>query len=177
MKAALPVLLLALAVAVSGCKSDEPEAPAAAPSEPEAMAAPEEEAPEAPRPSMYDANGRLVPSDDYVIGVRLPRGAEPTYQESILHVYRIGAPVERVLEFVAPQLITGSVERRGKGAMYRKASIRGAEISPTKVDVLISDSRDGSTRITITELRPPPENPPPQDQTIQRARREFERLD
>jgi len=82
-----------------------------------------------------------------------------------------------VLSYFGPMLVTGKVERQGKGAVYRTASVRGAEVSPTKVDVSILDIGNGLTRVSITELPPPPAYPPPKTETLQRARRDFKRLD
>ena len=164
---------------VAACKS-EPAPEPSAPPEPEVLAEapPEPEAePETREPPVFDPQGRLLPSDDYAIGVRLPRGATLSLDQPPLRVYRIRAPIDRVLTFFGPQLITGSVERQGRGAIYRKASVRGAEISPTKVTVSILEVGNGYTRIAITEVRPPPEHPPSVDETFRRAREEFRRLD
>lgn len=162
---------------LGGCRSEE----VAAPEEPEPVVpnAPEA-APDEPEPmpeSNFDAFGALIPSDDYVVGVRMPRGATLSWEEPRVHVYQIFAPVDRVLTYFGPLLITGRVEPQGKGAVYRKASVRGAEISPIKVNVSITDIGSGYTRISITEIPPPPQFAPPQDETLRRAREAFRRLD
>jgi hypothetical protein len=92
-------------------------------------------------------------------------------------VYRIQAPIAKVLNYFGPMLITGKVERQGKGAVYRNASVRGGEVNPTKVDVSILEIGSRLTRVSITELPPPPAYPPAQSETLQRARRDFQRLD
>ncbi|MBW2377871.1 MAG: hypothetical protein JRF55_18180 [Deltaproteobacteria bacterium] len=76
----------------------------------------------------YDAKGGLLPSDEYVVGIRLPRGAELFRESELEHVYRILAPIDKVLAYFGPMMITGNVERRGKGAIYKRASVRGAEV-------------------------------------------------
>jgi len=125
----------------------------------------------------YDVEGRLLPSDDYVAGVRLPRGAQLFREDELQHVYRVRAPIEKVLAYFGPMMVTGNVERRGKGAVYKLASVRGAEISPTKLDVSILEVGSGMTRISITELPPPPQYIPSSDETKAAARDSFRMLD
>jgi hypothetical protein len=125
----------------------------------------------------YDAQGRLLPSDDYIAGIRLPRGAKLFREDELHHVYRIQAPIEKVLAYFGPMMITGNVERRGKGAIYKQASVRGAEINPTKVDVSILEVGSSMTRISVTELRPPSDYVPSSDQTKAAAREDWRRLD
>jgi hypothetical protein len=125
----------------------------------------------------YDGQGRLLPSDDYVAGVRLPRGAKLFREDELHHVYRIQAPIEKVLAYFGPMMITGNVERRGKGAIYKGASVRGAEVNPTKVDVSILEVGSSMTRISVTELRPPSDYVPSSDQTKAAAREDWRMLD
>jgi len=131
----------------------------------------------APIKRNYDAEGRLLPSEDYVAGVRLPRGAELFREAELQHVYRIRAPIDKVLAYFGPMMVTGNVERRGKGAVYKRASVRGAEISPTKMDVSVLEVGGGLTRISITELPPPPEHVPSSEQTKAAAQDSFRMLD
>lgn len=170
-------LLLASSLLLVSCRSEPVESPPPAPNAPDPVAA--EEAP--PKPEeivyIYDANGALIPSDDFVVGIRLPRGLELFREQEGLHVYRIQAPIGKVLRYFGPMLITGKVERQGKGAVYRNASVHGGEMNPTKVDVSILEIGNVLTRVSITELPPPPAYPPSEGETLQRARRDFQRLD
>lgn len=125
----------------------------------------------------YDGQGRLLPSDDYVAGIRLPRGAKLFREDELHHVYRIQAPIEKVLAYFGPMMITGNVERRGKGAIYKGASVRGAEVNPTKVDVSILEVGSSMTRVSVTELRPPSDYVPSSDQTKAAAREGWRMLD
>jgi hypothetical protein len=125
----------------------------------------------------YDPQGKLLPSDDYVVGIRLPRGAELSRDEGLHHVYRIQAPIGKVLAYFGPMMITGNVERRGKGAIYKRASVRGAEVNPTKVDVSILEVGNSLTRISVTELPPPPRHVPSSDRTKAAAQQSFRTLD
>ncbi|MGB8329934.1 MAG: hypothetical protein WCE62_07385 [Polyangiales bacterium] len=168
---------LALLVLAAACTSKrdqgDPGRQGAAPSEEQSVVAPKQ----GPVTRNYDSEGRLLPSEDYVAGVRLPRGAQLFREDELQHVYRIRAPIDKVLAYFGPMMVTGNVERRGKGAVYKRASVRGAEISPTKLDVSILEVGSSMTRISITELPPPPEHVPTSDQTKAAARDSFRMLD
>jgi len=171
------LLVLSLLAALAGCTS-QPERGA----ERRHADSPADPAVEEPakRPTIarrYDTDGDLLPSDDYIVGIRLPRGAESSRDTELEHVYRIRAPIGKVLAYFGPMMITGSVERRGKGAVYKRASVRGSEVNPTKVDVSILEVGINLTRISVTELRPPPKYVPSSDQTRAAARDSFRRLD
>lgn len=166
--------LLAVVVACSSTRTSEEDTRGESPAEQSAAA-------EAQKKSSitrnYDVEGRLLPSDQYVAGVRLPRGCELFYESDLRHVYRIRAPIDKVLAYLGPMMITGNVERRGKGAIYKRASVRGAEVSPTKLDVSVLDLGSSMTRISITELPPPPSYVPSAEQTKAEARDRWRTLD
>jgi hypothetical protein len=128
-------------------------------------------------PRRFDGEGRLLPSDEWVSGIRLPRGSELFREEGLEHVYRIRAPIDKVLAYIGPMMVTGNVERRGKGAVYKRASVRGAEVNPTKVDVSILEVGSSMTRISVTELPPPPPDMPSSAQTKAAAIESFRQLD
>lgn len=166
-----------LAMAMAACTSERAEpAPRG-----EAASSAREEAAEAPKqqrpPRTFDVEGRLIPSDEYIAGIRLPRGVELFRADEVTHVYRIRAPIDKVLAYIGPMMITGKVERRGKGAVYRRASVRGAEVNPTKVDVAITEIGSNLVRIAVTELPPPPTHIPSADHTKAAARDTWRTLD
>ena len=169
-------MLLAWLVA-GACRSEAPAAPEPAPEVEDTQAVVETPAPARKSVRMFDRDGALLPSDEFIAGVQMPRGIELFRRAGKVHVYRTRVPTETVLRYFGPILITGKVERRGTGALYRQASVRGAEINPTKVDVSITDTGNGWTRISVTELPPTPAYAPPEDETRLRAREEFQRLD
>lgn len=174
-----PLLVLALVLVLAGCTSKpEREAQSGGAEGPQEQAK-AESAQRTASPRRFDGEGRLIPSDDYIVGIRLPRGAELYREDELLHVYRIRAPVEKVLAYIGPMMVTGSVERRGKGAIYKRASVRGAEVNPTKVDVSILEVGSNVTRISIMELPPPTprEQVPSSDRTKAAAQESFRMLD
>lgn len=171
------LLVLPLMVALAGCTS-EPERSARtvrddAPAEKADSKTPTHD----PIARNYDAQGKLLPSDDYVVGIRLPRGSELSREDELHHVYRIQAPIDKVLAYIGPMMVTGNVERRGKGAIYKRASVRGSEVNPTKVDVSILEVGSRLTRVSVKELPPPPVHTPSSDQTKAAAKDSFRMLD
>ncbi|NNE17837.1 MAG: hypothetical protein HKN10_05090 [Myxococcales bacterium] len=170
---------LALLLALGGCSSKPAQESQGGASEAAKEQPKAEPAARRTSPRRFDAEGRLIPSDDYIVGIRLPRGAELYRQDGLLHVYRVRAPIGKVLAYIGPMMITGSVERRGKGAVYKRASVRGAEVNPTKVDVSILEVASNTTRISIMELPPPAprEQVPSADRTKAAARESFRTLD
>lgn len=171
------LLRLALLVSLAGCTSEPERGARTGHEDTPADKASTETARTEQVPRRFDVEGRLLPSDDYIVGIRLPRGAQLFREEELHHVYRIRAPIDKVLAYFGPMMITGNVERRGKGAVYKRASVRGAEVNPTKVDVSILEVGSSMTRISVTELPPPPRHIPSSDQTKAAAKESFRTLD
>jgi hypothetical protein len=170
-------LLAVLVAALAGCSSEPERRAQSTPRDAPAQKTSEEPPKEQRMVRNYDPQGKLLPSDDYVVGIRLPRGTELSREAGLQHVYRIQAPVGKVLAYFGPMMITGNVERRGKGAVYKRASVRGAEVNPTKVDVSILEVGNSLTRISVTELPPPPKHAPSSDHTKAAAQQSFRTLD
>ena len=172
-----PPFVLALLVALASCTSEPERGSETVRSDATAHKTGAEAPTRKPVVRNYGPQGRLLPSDDYIVGIRLPRGAELSRDEGLQHVYRIQAPIDKVLAYFGPMMITGKVERRGKGAVYKRASVRGAEVNPTKVDVSILEVGYSLTRISVTELPPPPKHVPSSDHTKAAAQQSFRMLD
>ena len=168
---------LSLAITLTACSSKSRESAEPQHSDAPANARMAEDATPKKISRDFDAQGRLLASDDYVVGIRLPRGSELVRQQSLEHVYRVRAPIDKVLAYFGPMMITGNVERRGKGAIYKRASVRGAEVNPTKVDVSILEIGERATRISVTELPPPPAHIPSTAETKAAASESFRQLD
>lgn len=170
------VLSVAL-VASLGCSSkDEAPTTSTTPEPANRPAEPRETPTEQPQ-RILSIQGNLIPSDEYLVGIRLPRGMELFRADELTHVYRIRAPIDKVLAYFGPMMITGKVERRGEGAIYRQASVRGAEVNPTKVDVSILAVGRQQVRVAITELPPPARYTPSADTTRAAARDTWRMLD
>jgi hypothetical protein len=169
--------LFAVLASAVGCSS-RTEAPAPRKRAEAIEDAPAAEETKSRRPlRQFDAQGRLIPSNEYVAGIPLPRGAELVRADELTHVYRIRSPIKSVLSYIGPMMITGNVEQRGKGAVYKRASVRGAEVNPTKVDVSILEVGSNLVRIAVTELPPPAAFIPPPASTKAAARDSWRTLD
>lgn len=154
--------LALLLVACGREQAPEPvavEAPEAAP----ARARPEG-ATSAPNERLYDEEGRLMPSDEFLAGLRLPRGMQFFRQDNLESVYRTELPLKDILAYFGPLLTTGKVDRIGEGAIYRHATVRGAEMNPTKVEVSILPAGK-LTRVAILKIPPPSKDAPPASET------------
>lgn len=174
MRSTLPCLILLITVGACSRKEEAPTSSPAASTEAKTEQ-PETSAPRPPR--VFDVDGRLIPSDEYIAGIRLPRGVELFRADELTHVYRLRAPIERVLAYFGPMMITGNVERQGKGAVYKRASVRGAEMNPTKVELSIAEVGSNLVRIAVTELPPPPQHVPSATHTKAAAKNTWRMLD
>lgn len=174
MRIRLSSLILLAAIAGCSAKSNAPDQPVGVTQDEEAE---EARAPKPRPPRIFDVEGRLIPSNEYIAGIRLPRGIELFRADEVTHVYRMRAPIDRVLAYFGPMMITGNVERRGKGAVYKRASVRGAEVNPTKVDLSILEVGSNLVRISVTELPPPPTHVPGASHTKAAARETWRMLD
>ena len=83
------------------------------------------------------------------------------------HVYRIQAPIDKVLAYFGPDDDHGQRGApRQRCAIYKRASVRGAEVNPTKVDVYrFIEVGNSLTRVSVTEFPPPPKHIPSADRT------------
>jgi hypothetical protein len=173
------ILLFLFVGLVSGCSSKpiEPGRPANARESAAHATAAEESAQKPLPPRIFDADGKLYASDEYAGGLALPRGVELFRADEQTRVYRIRAPIDKVLAYLGPMLITGNVKRMGDGALYKNASVRGAEVNPTKIDVSILEIGSNLVRIEIRELPPPSEYAPSVTQTKSAAREQYRMLD
>lgn len=135
--------------------------------------------PEADPNAIFDSEGRLQESDERVAGLVLPRGLEeqPIHGER-RHSWITEVPVDKVLEYFGPRLITGHVSQEAGGATYSRALPAGIE-GPTAVrmDVGIHPRPGGGTRIELFELPPVPQNPPSEAELIERFEEQQRLLD
>lgn len=167
-------------VLLAACSSDSrtAERPGAAVRKSNETASTNAQAPQKPLPPrIFDADGKLYASDEYAGGIALPVGVELFRADELTRVYRIRAPINRVLAYFGPRLITGNVKKVGDGAIYKHASVKGAEVNPTKIDVTILEIGSNLVRIQIREIPPPSEYAPSATQTKSAARDQWRMLD
>jgi hypothetical protein len=131
---------------------------------------------------LFDADGRLRPSDTKVVGLTLPRGLTPlgVEREREHHYIAPAVEVDALIAYLGPRLVTGAVDRVGTGATFRDAVPREVDQGAVRLDVSAHPSRRGGSRLTIIELPParvdlePGELDPARVQTAQQALRNLE---
>ena len=130
----------------------------------------------------FDAEGNLRPSDQKVVGLTLPRGLEPLPIERPRehHFLAPEVPVEKLIAYLGPRLVTGAVDRIGAGATFREAVPREVQRGAVRLDVSAHPSRRGGSRLTVIELPAarvdlePGELDPARVRTAQQALRNLE---
>lgn len=116
------------------------------------MVAPPSPAELAPRPdALYGADGVLLPSEERVVGIVLPRGLRAVGRAERRYFFESDEPVEALQRYLGPRLITGEVEPVGSGVIFRRAAPRDARGADVRVDVLVAASSAARSSVTITE--------------------------
>ncbi len=128
----------------------------------------EEIEPEPEAPPLYGPDGELLPSDDVLAGLTLPRGLEEVIAEERRHVYRSPAPYFKVRAYFRERLFTGQVEDRGGGVEWVDAVPTDARGGVVHMDVMVSPGSDDMTRVEIREIAPAPLDAPPLEETLRR---------
>lgn len=129
-----------------------------------------------PADSLYGEDGQLLESDTVVAGLRLPRGLTPTIAQGRRHVYTSTEPLTKVQQYFGVRLVTGAVDQRpGGGIVYHEALPRDARGGEVRLEVSIEPNSAVPTRVEILEAEPPVQTPPPEAETIERAREALER--
>jgi len=166
-------VLLCAALSLGGCGDDADGSREATPAVPQ-----EEAAARAPAPEpLYGPGGELLGSGRRVAGLELPRGLEAEREERRRHVFRTRVPLTKVQRYFGTRLVTGQVDSIGDGAIYREATPQGVRGGVVKMDVSILPLGQGLARVEIVEILPPPPNPPPESQVLERYRRDSQMWD
>lgn len=130
-------------VALSGC-AGESGPPEAIPAD---EVVPEAPPPPAPRESLFDADGKLLPSERVLGGLTLPRGLENEQQGNNRHLFEAPVPAAKLVQYFGPRLLTGQVEPSGTGASFIAATPLRPTGTAYRMDVLISER--GSNRSSL----------------------------
>lgn len=125
------------------------------------------------KPSIFDANGNLLPSDQEFDGLKLPRGLTLKRQQGFNRYYTTSVPASKLHFYFGALVITGRVQRVGGAATYVAARPREAKDPSIRFNIKIIPSlkEKGLTRLEIHRILPPKKNPPAQ-QIIDELNRE-----
>lgn len=112
-----PFFLVLLGRALLGCggAADATVEPRDAPLQPVDIAAQHRATIEKQR--LTDAEGQLLESDELVAGLRLPRGLTQTHALEHTWYYHSHASIEQLQRYFGARLLTGKVERGGRGTV------------------------------------------------------------
>lgn len=67
----------------------------------------------------YDLKGDLRESENAEFGIKMPLGLKEISRTETSAVFRSFLPIEKFLAFFGPRLLTGRLEKVGRGAIYR----------------------------------------------------------
>jgi hypothetical protein len=88
-------------------------------------------------PPLYDENGMLLPSDQAVAGLRLPRGLKLRRTLFRHWIYETGVPLEKLKIYFGPLLYGGSLQVAGKTTSYHSAKLRSDRTGLLRLDLRI----------------------------------------
>lgn len=89
---------------------------------------------------LYDADKKLLPSDEMVAGIRLPRGVELKMDVENRHYYHSKVPLEQLRAYFGPRLTTMQIVPDGKNTYKYVAAKTKDTDDPHLVDVRIGPS-------------------------------------
>lgn len=106
---------------------------------------------------LYDDTGALVPSDEVISGLRLPRGLKLQFKLERRWVYDTLVPLDRLRAYFGPRLETGSVAPGGGAVTYKHARAKESA-GEIFFDVLIGAkvAEPGRNFVDIREYAPVP---------------------
>lgn len=171
------LLVLSALLGVAACGGEESSTDESGEATEIVEPVPEVELAPAPPPDRRP-DGSLLESDDYVAGLRLPRGLREVAVDERHHYYEGLYVAEAYVNYFGPRLLTGHVEALpGGGARYVEATPREARGASVVMDVLVAPAAGNTSLITIDERPPVPETPPNEAEMLQALRRELEHAD
>ncbi len=132
-----------------GCSSEGSEVEAVPADEVVPQATP---LPAAPDP-LFDAEGRLLPSNRALGGLTLPRGLTNEQQGNNRHLFEAAVPAIKLVQYFGPRLLTSQVEPSGTGASFINAIALRPTGTAYHMDVLVTErgSHQSSVLIRLTD--------------------------
>jgi hypothetical protein len=129
----------------------------------------------AKEPPLYDENGMLLPSDQAVAGLRLPRGLRLRRIFLRRWVYETRVPLDKLNIYFGPLLYGGAVSALGKRTSYESAKLRSDRTGLMKLDLTIRPlpTDKGVNLVDIREVpRPVRSKDPPLEAVRKQAARQ-----
>ncbi|MEM1413419.1 MAG: hypothetical protein AAGH15_00890 [Myxococcota bacterium] len=164
-------LLIAFGASACGDRVVTPPAPTGPATEAAAPTGPREPGPDA----LYDAQGKLLESDEIIAGLTLPRGLKLIHRRERHHSFETRVPRAKLVAYFGPRLFTGAVEPVGDGAIYRGAVPHGVRDElAVRLDVSIVPASNRRTRVEIHAIPPaPPDDGVSPEERLRRYREKL----
>jgi len=121
--------------------------------------APKATKPVAAAPQLYDAAGNLLPGQERVAWLELPRGLTeiPNLPKGIRSYWAKDIPIDRIQAFFGARILAESVSNESGGTRFvRGMPAGGAVPQTTRIDVSVLRSSHNVVRIDIEERAPLP---------------------
>lgn len=137
-------------VGLPGCGDDDAVAVEAIP---EDEVVPRPAPPPTSREALFDADGKLLPSERVLAGLTLPRGLENEQSGNNRHLFEAPVPAVKLVQYFGPRLLTGRVEPNGTGASFINAIALRPSGTAYHMDVIITErgSQRSSLIIRLTD--------------------------
>ena len=168
MRVAIGLLILLLPSACSRDDRAERKQEILRPPEPARIAAPAQ-------PSLFDDKGFLLPSDQAVAGLRLPRGLKLRRKFFRRWVYATRTSLEKLNFYFAPLLYGGELRTTEKRIAYESARLRADRTGLMRVDVTLKPLATDE-RVNLVDIREIPyqvrSKEPPLEAVRKRAARQ-----
>jgi len=109
-----------------------------------------------------DEKGNLLPSDEQIAGLVLPRGLEFKRKVEFRHFYATSVPANKLHWYFSARLTTNNIRRVSGSTTYVAAKVRDGNDSTGRFDVKITPNRKpkGKSRVEIRQLAPRKPTPP-----------------
>ena len=103
----------------------------------------------------YDARGDLLESANRIEGLPMPEGLGEGTEFQGTKLFRTHLPIDRVARYFGQRLMTPTIEKRGKGAVFRSAKYTkgGEEFAEHKYTVSVLPG-PGVTLVSVTVAKP-----------------------
>jgi hypothetical protein len=118
------------------------------------------------RQPLFDADGKLLPSERVLGGLTLPRGLENEQSGDQRHLFEVPVPAQKLVQYFGPRLLTGRVEPHGTGASFIGAVALRPSGTAYRMDVIIAERGSQRSSLIIRLIDAPtarPSAPSPED--------------
>jgi hypothetical protein len=110
----------------------------------------------------FDEKGNLLPSEQQIAGLKLPRGLKLKRETELRHFYETSIPANKLHWYFSARIKTAKIKRVSGSTTYVAAKLIDGSSDSTRFDVKITPNRTpkGKTRVEIRRLLPRKPTPP-----------------